>query len=133
MKMKRRDLLKGMAGGLALAVLDAPGESEARTIQALPPEALGILYDSTLCVGCNACMAACNSADCGAALMLDQPGTRQALRNRPGNPPVVGHHARRRIRESHLDTQVDPFRDPRLEHGAAGPHDVHTYRRRGGQ
>ncbi|MDO5675707.1 MAG: hydrogenase 2 operon protein HybA [bacterium] len=63
MKMKRRDLLKGMAGGLALAVLDAPGTGEARTIQALPPEALGILYDSTLCVGCNACMAACKEAN----------------------------------------------------------------------
>ena len=63
MKMKRRDLLKGMAGGLALAALDAPRESSARTIQALPPEALGILYDSTLCVGCNACMAACKEAN----------------------------------------------------------------------
>ena len=63
MKMKRRDLLKGMAGGLALAALDAPREGSARTIQALPPEALGILYDSTLCVGCNACMAACKEAN----------------------------------------------------------------------
>lgn len=63
MKMKRRDLLKGMAGGLVLAALDRPQESAARTIQALPPEALGILYDSTLCVGCNACMAACKQAN----------------------------------------------------------------------
>lgn len=62
MKIKRRDLLKGMAGGLALAALDAPGESRAAH-GGLSPEAVGILYDSTLCVGCNACMAACKRAN----------------------------------------------------------------------
>ena len=62
MKIRRRDLLKGMAGGLALAALDAPGESRA-SAQGLPPEAVGILYDSTLCVGCNACMSACKKAN----------------------------------------------------------------------
>ena len=29
----------------------------------MPPEALGLLYDSTLCIGCKACMAACKEAN----------------------------------------------------------------------
>ncbi len=62
MKIKRRDFLKGAAGGLALLSLDAD-DSHARSVQALPPEALGILYDSTLCVGCNSCMPACKKAN----------------------------------------------------------------------
>lgn len=62
MKMKRRDVLKGAAGSLALLALDQPA-ANARTVQALPPAALGILYDSTLCVGCNACMTACKQAN----------------------------------------------------------------------
>ena len=62
MKMKRRDFLKGAAGGLALLTLDSK-VVDARTVEALPPNALGILYDSTLCVGCNACMASCKKAN----------------------------------------------------------------------
>lgn len=62
MKIKRRDFLKGAAGSMALLALDRQ-DAQARTVQALPPEALGILYDSTLCVGCNACMTACKKAN----------------------------------------------------------------------
>jgi len=62
MKMKRRDFLKGAAGGLALLTLDSK-LVDARMVEALPPDALGILYDSTLCVGCNACMPACKKAN----------------------------------------------------------------------
>jgi Fe-S-cluster-containing dehydrogenase component len=62
MKIKRRDFLKGAAGSLALAALDGQ-VAQARTVQALPPDALGILFDSTLCVGCNACMSACKKAN----------------------------------------------------------------------
>ncbi len=62
MKIKRRDFLKGAAGSLALLSLDVDS-SQARTVQALPPDAVGILYDSTLCVGCNACMPACKRAN----------------------------------------------------------------------
>lgn len=63
MKMKRRDLLKGMAGGLALAALEGPQIAKASSGHELSPDAVGILYDSTLCVGCNACMAACKQAN----------------------------------------------------------------------
>jgi Fe-S-cluster-containing dehydrogenase component len=62
MKMKRRDFIKGAAGGLALLTLDSK-LVDARMVEALPPDALGILYDSTLCVGCNACMSACKKAN----------------------------------------------------------------------
>jgi len=62
MKIKRRDFLKGAAGSLALLSLDAQ-DVKARTVQALPPDAVGILFDSTLCVGCNACMTACKKAN----------------------------------------------------------------------
>lgn len=60
--MKRRDFIKGAAGGLALLTLDSK-LVDARMVEALPPDALGILYDSTLCVGCNACMPACKKAN----------------------------------------------------------------------
>ena len=62
MKIKRRDFLKGAAGGMALLALDGQ-DAQAMTVQALPPEALGILFDSTLCVGCNACMTSCKEAN----------------------------------------------------------------------
>ena len=51
MKMKRRDLLKGMAGGLALAALEGPQIARASSGHELSPDAVGILYDLTLCVG----------------------------------------------------------------------------------
>ncbi len=62
MKIKRRDFLKGAAGSMALLAMDGK-TAQARTVQALPPEAVGILFDSTLCVGCNACMTACKKAN----------------------------------------------------------------------
>jgi len=62
MKMKGREFLKGAAGGLPLLTLDSQ-VVDARVVEALPPNALGILYDSTLCVGCNACMSACKKAN----------------------------------------------------------------------
>lgn len=62
MEMKRRDFLKGVAcGGLLLAadVPSALAQPFARQQKAMPPEAVGILYDATLCIGCKACVAAC--------------------------------------------------------------------------
>lgn len=62
MKMKRRDFLKcAAASSLLLSLESRP--AAARTVVALPPDALGILYDSTLCIGCNACMTACKDAN----------------------------------------------------------------------
>lgn len=60
MKLKRRDFLKGFAGSTLLASA-LPGSVFAR--EAPPSEAVGILYDATLCVGCQACMTACKKAN----------------------------------------------------------------------
>ena len=61
MEIKRRDFLKGLAGS-AVLVMAPPamaGSSEKNRL----PDALGILYDSTICVGCQVCMGACKKAN----------------------------------------------------------------------
>ncbi|GAB4484793.1 MAG: hydrogenase 2 operon protein HybA [Thermodesulfovibrionales bacterium] len=57
MELNRRDFLKVVAGGGLM--LAAGGDAFARDPKTLPPEALGILYDATLCIGCKACQHAC--------------------------------------------------------------------------
>jgi Fe-S-cluster-containing dehydrogenase component len=60
----RRDFLKGfLAGGTALAAGAAVEPACARETRHRPPDALGLLYDSTLCIGCKACVAACKRAN----------------------------------------------------------------------
>jgi Fe-S-cluster-containing dehydrogenase component len=61
MKIKRRDFLKGLAGSAVLAM--APPAIAASSEKNRLPDALGILYDSTLCVGCQACMVSCKRAN----------------------------------------------------------------------
>ena len=61
MGISRRDLLKGAAVvGAAAAV--AP-DASAREKREVLPEAVGMLFDSTLCVGCRACQTACKVAN----------------------------------------------------------------------
>ncbi len=61
MSISRRDFLKGaLAGGTLLA---AGTSAEARENLTMPGEALGLLYDSTLCIGCKACVSACKTAN----------------------------------------------------------------------
>jgi Fe-S-cluster-containing dehydrogenase component len=63
-KNSRRDFLKGcLAGGAAVATAVLPETAGARDILVRPPEGLGLLYDATLCVGCQACVAACKQAN----------------------------------------------------------------------
>jgi Fe-S-cluster-containing dehydrogenase component len=57
MSLNRRNFLKGALAGGALLASCAP--AEARENKTLAPEAIGLLYDSTLCIGCKACVAAC--------------------------------------------------------------------------
>lgn len=57
MALDRRDFLKLAAGGTAL--LASGREAFAREAKGRLPGALGILYDSTLCIGCKVCQAAC--------------------------------------------------------------------------
>ncbi|MBU0481405.1 MAG: hydrogenase 2 operon protein HybA [Proteobacteria bacterium] len=62
MKIRRRDFLKGIASGGVLAVIGKPDLALA-TERQYQPGALGILYDATLCVGCQSCMVACKKAN----------------------------------------------------------------------
>lgn len=61
MSINRRDFLRGaLAGGTLLA---AGASVEARPNKTMSPEAVGLLYDSTLCIGCKACVSACKAAN----------------------------------------------------------------------
>ncbi len=60
--MKRRDFLKGALGGTA-TLLGAAGSAEARPNLEPAPEAVGMLFDSTLCVGCKACVSMCKEVN----------------------------------------------------------------------
>ncbi len=62
MKIKRRDFLKGCAAGSALAAISQVDPAAAREREAYHG-GLGILYDATLCVGCQVCMVACKKAN----------------------------------------------------------------------
>ena len=78
MDLNRRAFLKlGAAEGAAAAAAATAvtaadsGRAEAQLLvrepRPLPPGALGLLFDSTLCIGCRACQAACKEANAMAA------------------------------------------------------------------
>ncbi len=62
--MDRREFLKKsglvIAGGGLLAGAESAAASEERV---LPPETLGVLVDTTLCIGCRQCEKACNEVN----------------------------------------------------------------------
>lgn len=60
--MKRRDFLKAAAGG-AVSTLCTAGVAEARPNLEPAQNAVGMLYDATLCVGCKACVAKCKKVN----------------------------------------------------------------------
>ena len=77
MTTSRRDFLKvaGLAVGCALTV---PGKVEAGNSSKDSNEHLAMLYDATLCVGCNACTMACRqwngtTAETDARQLYDAP------------------------------------------------------------
>ena len=56
----RRDFLRrALAGGAAAAATSATVPVQARDNAPISPDAVGMLFDSTLCIGCKACVAAC--------------------------------------------------------------------------
>jgi Fe-S-cluster-containing dehydrogenase component len=58
MSISRRKFLQGAAsGGLVLAT--GLTSAQARMSNTLPPEAVGLLYDATLCIGCKSCVVNC--------------------------------------------------------------------------
>ena len=58
MAISRRDFIKGVAGSGVILAAGVP-VAEARMSKELPPEAIGLLYDATLCIGCKSCMVNC--------------------------------------------------------------------------
>ena len=63
MAFDRRSLLKGMATASAAAVASASPVKAARERQVVPEDARGMLYDTTLGIGCKACVRACKEAN----------------------------------------------------------------------
>lgn len=61
MDTNRRDLLKGIAAAATLTAV--PTAAIARERRKASPDAVGMLYDATKCVGCKACVVACKTAN----------------------------------------------------------------------
>lgn len=59
--MDRRDFLKLSASGAVIATTSCP--SVARESHKPSPEAVGMLYDATLCIGCQACVVKCKDVN----------------------------------------------------------------------
>lgn len=59
----RRTLLRGLALAGAAAATSASPASASRERKQPPPGAMGMLYDTTRCIGCKACVVACKVAN----------------------------------------------------------------------
>jgi formate dehydrogenase beta subunit len=64
MGISRRSALKLIAATTSMSAAHAisPAPADAAPVQA-PPDAIGMLYDATKCIGCKACVAACTDAN----------------------------------------------------------------------
>ena len=69
MATDRRSLLKGIAAAATLTVL--PATASARERRKAPSDAVGLLYDTTKCIGCKACVVACKEASVAPKLKAD--------------------------------------------------------------
>jgi len=74
MTIDRRTVLKGLAaaGAGAAASKAAPAHASSVRLEA-PPDAVGMLYDATRCIGCRACVTACKSANNLEGNLYDPP------------------------------------------------------------
>lgn len=61
MDADRRSLLKTVAAAATLSVI--PAKADARERRVAPSDAVGLLYDTTRCIGCRACVVACKEAN----------------------------------------------------------------------
>ena len=61
--LTRRGLIKVAATTAGAACAATAPEAYARESKQMPPQALGLLFDGTLCIGCRACMTACKEAN----------------------------------------------------------------------
>jgi Fe-S-cluster-containing dehydrogenase component len=74
MTMDRRTLLKGAAAAGAGVAVSAATTAEASSVRpTAPPDAVGMLYDATRCIGCQACVTACKSANNLPGNLYDPP------------------------------------------------------------
>ena len=106
MNMDRRNFLKGVAAGGAAVATCAAVSPEAEAFPArdplpISPDALGMLYDSTLCVGCKACVKACKVAN---GMPEDIPDALQRLQKAVDANP-----------NAHLDPKSDKDEDDENE------------------
>ena len=62
MKVSRRSVLKVLAAA-AVSTAASAVPAIARERKVAPAKAIGMLYDSTRCIGCKACVAACSEAN----------------------------------------------------------------------
>src|SRR6185436_3773046 len=61
MDTTRRTLFRTLAAAATMSVL--PSAAEARERRVAPNDAVGLLYDTTLCIGCKTCVVACRDAN----------------------------------------------------------------------
>lgn len=61
--MKRRDFLKAATLGAGALTCSDSAQAIMREPLKMPRQAVGMLYDSTLCIGCKTCMVACKQAN----------------------------------------------------------------------
>lgn len=73
MTMNRRTLLKGAAAAGAGVAVSSATSVEASTRPVAPPDAVGMLYDATRCIGCQACVTACKTANNMPGNLYDPP------------------------------------------------------------
>ena len=74
MAIDRRSLIKCGAAGVGLAAAGALPALAARPRKAAPPDAVGMLYDTTLCIGCKTCVVACREANSKSPDTSNSPG-----------------------------------------------------------
>ena len=82
--MERRDFLKAALGGSVAAVCSV-GAAQARPNLEPAEAAVGMLFDSTLCVGCKACVAKCKEVNGLAPVHSDQDNPWDSARDLSGD------------------------------------------------
>ncbi|MFO0600306.1 MAG: hydrogenase 2 operon protein HybA [Myxococcaceae bacterium] len=63
MTIDRRKFLRLAGSTVVAATATTAATAEARPAKPMPEDALGLLFDGTLCIGCRACMPACKEAN----------------------------------------------------------------------
>jgi len=80
MNTDRRAFFKNIAAAAAVTVI--PTAAIAREKKTAPADAVGMLYDTTICVGCKACVVACKEAN---GMPADTSGYGQGLYDAPSS------------------------------------------------